>query len=115
MKAQESTTSWRSERDAVIGPKRAISAPGLANAGRCYAAFMTAPAKNVKIEALRPSPPDRAALARELLRSLDGGEDPDTDAAWDAELVRRWSEIESGTGSGRPASEVLAELGVTAR
>lgn len=42
---------------------------------------------------------ERAALARELIASLDGRSDPDADEAWLRELERRASEVRSGTAA----------------
>ena len=52
----------------------------------------------------------RAELADYLLHSLQEGEDVDADAAWEVELKRRVSDIESGNVSGKPAAQVLSEL-----
>ena len=40
---------------------------------------------------------DRADLAYSLVASLDGPADPDSKAAWDAEIKRRLNEVEAGT------------------
>lgn len=42
---------------------------------------------------------ERARLALELLKSLDGDADPGAAAAWDAEIERRAGEVEAGTAS----------------
>lgn len=62
----------------------------------------------LKCEAGKLSGEERAELAHFLLSSLDPMEDPDAEAAWDAELARREADIQSGKVSGRPASEVFA-------
>ncbi len=54
-------------------------------------------APDVLSEILRLPPEERARLALELIRSLDGPPDPDAAAAWDAEIDRRASEVEAGT------------------
>ncbi len=51
---------------------------------------------------------ERTELARVLIESLN--DDPDTQAAWDAELTRRVADIKSGRAVGRPAEEVYADL-----
>lgn len=67
--------------------------------------------------AIRPAalalPPDeRAALAAELLESLDGDEaDEGVAEAWEAEIARRLTQIERGEVKLIPASEVLSRLG----
>ncbi len=40
---------------------------------------------------------ERADLARELLRSLDGPPDPDVDGAWISEIERRARELADGS------------------
>ena len=52
---------------------------------------------------------DRARLAEELLESLDQAPESEVEAAWDREIERRVSEIESGTAKLIPAEEVHAE------
>jgi putative addiction module component (TIGR02574 family) len=51
----------------------------------------------VLADALRLDDEARAALAAELLGSLDGPVDPDAESAWDAEIERRIAAIEAGT------------------
>jgi putative addiction module component (TIGR02574 family) len=41
--------------------------------------------------------PDRAELAHELVRSLDGPPDPSAAAAWEEEIKRRVDELDAGT------------------
>ena len=53
---------------------------------------------------------DRAALAQFLIHSLDEGEDADAEAAWDIELTRRATEIQSGTATGKLATDVFKLL-----
>jgi putative addiction module component (TIGR02574 family) len=53
----------------------------------------------VLAEVLDRPPAERARIAAALIRSLDddeGEDDPDADEAWDAELIRRMAEIDSG-------------------
>jgi putative addiction module component (TIGR02574 family) len=50
----------------------------------------------LRVNALALPELERAALARELVASLDGPSEPDVSAAWDIELCRRINEIESG-------------------
>ncbi len=56
------------------------------------------------------TPEDRARLAEELLASLEGELEPDVDAAWDAELIKRISEVDSGAVKLLPADEVFARV-----
>lgn len=55
------------------------------------------------------SPEDRALLAEELLDSLQAAPDADAEAAWEREIERRVSEIESGTVALVPADDLHAE------
>ena len=50
----------------------------------------------------------RTELARLIIESLD--DDPDAQAAWDAELSRRVVDIKSGRVAGKPADQVYAGL-----
>ena len=52
---------------------------------------------------------ERAELAHFLLCSLDEEEDDGAEAAWDAVLVRRVEEVQSGKVVGKPAAQVFAE------
>lgn len=47
--------------------------------------------------ALALSPEDRAALAHEILTSLDGEPDEDVEEAWAKEIERRVKSIQDGT------------------
>lgn len=42
---------------------------------------------------------DRAALAHDLVASLDGAVDSDATDVWDAELLRRLAEVKAGTAT----------------
>ena len=53
--------------------------------------------EKVRSEALNLSEVERAELAYNLVASLDGPADPDVEKAWDAEIMRRLAEIDSGT------------------
>jgi hypothetical protein len=52
---------------------------------------------------------ERARLAALLLASVEPSES-DVEAAWDEEIVRRESELDSGAARGIPAADVFAEL-----
>lgn len=58
---------------------------------------MTDSARAVLADALRLDLDARAAIAAELLGSLDGPPDPDAEAAWNVEIERRVAAIEAGT------------------
>lgn len=53
---------------------------------------------------------ERAEIVRFAIRSLEQGADDDAEAAWEVELARRVSDIESGRAVGKPADRVFAEL-----
>lgn len=53
--------------------------------------------EQIRTQALALSESDRAELARDLLKSLDGPPDPDANNAWDAEIERRLKQIDEGT------------------
>ena len=71
---------------------------------------MTDTALRLKGELLRLSEEDRVALARALLESLDDQPAGEVEAEWEAELDRRFAEIESGQAIGEPARKVIEEL-----
>jgi putative addiction module component (TIGR02574 family) len=52
----------------------------------------------------------RAALAAELLGSLDGPADPDAESAWDVEIERRIAAIETGTIRLEPWEQVRQRI-----
>jgi putative addiction module component (TIGR02574 family) len=54
------------------------------------------------------SPEDRARLAEELLESLGTGLAAEVDGAWDATLLRRMREVESGAVALVPAEDAFA-------
>jgi putative addiction module component (TIGR02574 family) len=53
--------------------------------------------EKVRSEALNLPESERAELAHSLVVSLDGPADADVGLAWDAEILRRLAEIDSGT------------------
>ncbi len=55
--------------------------------------------EKVRTEALNLPESDRAELAHNLVASLDGPAEPDAEKAWDAEILRRLDEIDSGTAT----------------
>ena len=52
----------------------------------------------------------RAAIAAELLASLDGPSDPDAESAWNAEIERRVEAIEAGTARTEPWEDVKRRI-----
>jgi putative addiction module component (TIGR02574 family) len=65
---------------------------------------MTSQAKKLLDEALQLSPADRESLAGQLFDSLEA-EDPDADAAWEAEIQQRLTELDEGAVKPIPWSE----------
>lgn len=53
---------------------------------------------------------ERARLALELIRSLDGEPEPGTDEAWDAEIERRGAEVEAGSADNITLTEYRAHV-----
>lgn len=73
-------------------------------------------AKRVFSEALQLPADVRAALAGELLASLEGAEvDPDREALWAAEIRCRVDAYERGEVKTLSGDQVLGELGAVAR
>jgi hypothetical protein len=52
----------------------------------------------------------RASLALTLIQSLDDGVDPDADALWEKEILRRDAEIRSGKAILRPVDQVVSDV-----
>jgi putative addiction module component (TIGR02574 family) len=71
---------------------------------------MTETMEQLKGQLERLPSQERAELAYFLLCSLEQEVDADADAAWEAELARRVTEIQSGKVVGTPAAQVFAEL-----
>ena len=71
---------------------------------------MTDPVAELSQRARELAPEDRARLAEELLASLEDRIEPEVDAAWDAELRKRISEVSSGAVKLVPADEVFARV-----
>ena len=57
---------------------------------------MTRESQQLLEKALALPDKERAELAGNLIASLDAVEDPDVDAAWQAEISRRFQEVQSG-------------------
>ena len=71
---------------------------------------MAKPLNAVLVEALRLDDESRAALAAELLASLEGPADPDAEEAWDVEIERRIEAIEAGTVPLEPWDDVRRRI-----
>jgi hypothetical protein len=64
--------------------------------GRRYPTCMSEPARRLLDQAMQLPTRDRAALAVELLASLEGEQDLDAETAWAVEIERRVRRVESG-------------------
>ena len=71
---------------------------------------MTETMEQLKVQLERLPSQERAELAHFLLSSLEQEADADADAAWEVELARRVTDIQSGKVVGTPAAQVFAEL-----
>jgi putative addiction module component (TIGR02574 family) len=67
-------------------------------------------AERLRTEVLQLPSQDRAESAYCLIRSLDEKDECESQAAWEAELERRWQEMESRAVVGKPAESVFAGL-----
>ena len=67
-------------------------------------------AKQLLAEALRLSAEERAALAGELIQSLDRDVDPDAEAAWSEEIRARLERLDAGTAKTIPWSEARRRI-----
>ena len=72
-------------------------------------------AKQLLVEALRLSDEERAALAGELIQSLEGEVDADAEAAWSAEIRARLDRVDAGTAKTVPWSEARRRIHAAAR
>ncbi len=71
---------------------------------------MTETAEKLREEMLQLPSQERAELAYCLIRSLEESDDATSEQAFEAELERRWQEMETGIVAGEPAENVFAEL-----
>jgi putative addiction module component (TIGR02574 family) len=71
---------------------------------------MTKAAEAVLADALQLDVDARAALAAELLASLDGPADSNAEAAWQIEIERRVAAIEAGTVRLEPWEDVKRRI-----
>jgi putative addiction module component (TIGR02574 family) len=67
-------------------------------------------AEQLLVAALRLSDEERAALAGELIQSLETEVDADTEAAWSAEIRARLDRIDAGTATTIPWSEARRRI-----
>ena len=66
--------------------------------------------KQLLTEALRLSAEERAALAGELIQSLEPDVDPDAEAAWSTEIRSRLERVEAGQATTIPWSEARRRI-----
>jgi putative addiction module component (TIGR02574 family) len=66
---------------------------------------------DIRREAMRLSPEERADLAGELIESLDADVDSTAEAAWQAEVSRRVRELDEGSVRLIPWTELRKRLG----
>ena len=71
---------------------------------------MEVDAEDILNAALKLNDKEKAAIAASLLESLDPLADDDVESAWQAEIQKRLHEIETGTVSLVPWSEVRKML-----
>jgi putative addiction module component (TIGR02574 family) len=71
---------------------------------------MSKAAEDLLKKALSLDLQDRASLAGALIESLEGDVDPDAEGAWEAEIRRRVSELESHSVETVPWSTVKERL-----
>lgn len=67
-------------------------------------------AKQLLVEALRLSDEERAALAGELIQSLEREIDPDAEAAWSEEIRARLERLDAGTASTIPWADARRRI-----
>lgn len=75
-----------------------------------YYSAMSKTTDDLLNNAMRLSATERAELAAALLASLDGEPEDAVEAAWAAEIQRRFERVRSGEAKGRPWSEVRESL-----
>jgi hypothetical protein len=75
-----------------------------------YPRKMSDEARQVLEEALRLPLMERAAVAAELIASMDGEPDTDAEKAWAAEIERRAARATGGESNGRDWDSALSEI-----
>ena len=71
--------------------------------------------KQLLAEALQLPPEERAALAGELIQSLDPEVDDDAEAAWSVEIRRRLERLDAGLANTVPWAEARRRILAAAR
>ena len=67
-------------------------------------------ATDILADILRLPAEERARLALELIRSLDGEPEPDAGQAWDAEIERRGAEVDRDAADTMTVDEYRAHI-----
>ena len=65
--------------------------------------------KSIEAAALLLNPNERAELAERLWASVEGAEEA-SGSGWEAEIMHRMQEVDSGTVESRPWDEIISEL-----
>jgi putative addiction module component (TIGR02574 family) len=71
---------------------------------------MAMDSKQLLVEALRLPQEERAALAGELIQSLETEVDADAEAEWASEIRKRLQRVEAGTAKTVPWSEARRRI-----
>jgi putative addiction module component (TIGR02574 family) len=71
--------------------------------------------KQILLEALRLPDEERAAIAGELIESLDTEVDADAEAAWSSEIHRRVEELKTGRARTIPWAEARRRIRLAAQ
>lgn len=70
--------------------------------------------KQLLADALRLPEEERAAIAGELIESLETDVDPETEAAWSAEIRARLERVDAGLARAIPWSEARRRINAAA-
>lgn len=76
----------------------------------CYDGHMSPSAIEILTSALKLPDSDRAALAAQLIESLDQSRDAGAEKAWEAEIARRLVELDSGKVKPVPWAQARAMI-----
>ncbi|MHA1520682.1 MAG: addiction module protein [Promethearchaeota archaeon] len=71
---------------------------------------MASKLNEIEKEILQLPPHERAFLAKNIILSLDGEEDPDAERLWIEEAKRRSKDYKNKITKGKPAKEVFEKM-----
>lgn len=71
---------------------------------------MSAKSAELLKQALELSVEERANLAAQILESLDSSDDPEVQAAWQAEIERRMADLDTGRVKGVSLEEAKSQV-----